>query len=344
MRGRSLLGGVTRAARLRAVGTGLHLPANTSPAISAAASALSSLGREPSRGEVLTTASTDSPSAGAHRLPYQERVVSVGGRLSRKGMVVMPEHGTWIVSSRTLIAAGLCVVALLVAVTTLSPRPPAASASDGDVVYVGQTATGSSGAAAISVQASSSGDAIDAAASGDLSTAVYAHNDGKGVGVYATSSFGHTIVGDNSGSGDALRGLANSGSGVFGYSASGAGVYGKSSNSSGVYGLGLANGAGVFGDSVSGPGVEARSGSGPALVVHGRVQLSTAGRATVKTGARLRKVTGVSVGTNSEILVTLMGNAGVYVKYAYRTSATSFTVVFSGKATRSVPFAYFVVN
>lgn len=245
----------------------------------------------------------------------------------------MKGHGKRIVTSRPLIAAGVFVVALLVAVATLSPPPRAAQASDGDVVYVGHQATGSSGAPVIWAQASSTGVGIDAAASGDLKSAVYAHNDGKGFGVYATASFQHAVEGVNSGSGDGIHGIANTGSGVYGSSTSGAGVFGASTS-----------GAGIVGQSVSGPGVEASSTSGPALLVNGKAQLSSAGRSTVRKGSRLAKVTGVSVGKTSDILVTLMGNAGVYVRYAHRSSATSFTVVFSGKATRAAPFAYFVVN
>lgn len=306
----------------------------------------------------------------------------------------MQAHGKQIVASRTPLVAGVVVGALLVAVVTLWP-PGAAQATDGDIVHVGQAASGSSGAAAIWAQASSTGDGINTAASADTKSAVYAHNDGKGYGVFARANSLPAVYGWNTGDGDGLHGLSVGGSGAYGYSVSGAGIWGYSLDSSGVFGqshgagdglhgesiagtgafgsstsgagvdgesanstgvLGRSqtsgagvwgvstSGTGVAGVSTSGAGVVASSTSGPALVVHGTAQLATAGRAKVKKGFSLAKVTGVSVGTNSGILATLMGNAGVYVKYAYRTSATSFTVVFSGKATKSVKFAYFVVN
>lgn len=112
-----------------------------------------------------------------------------------------------------------------------------------------------------------------------------------------------------------------------------------------------AGSAGIWGDAVStnSYGVHAThdSAAGTALKVEGRTSLSRSGMGTVSKGASSRTVTVPSgVDTTSKILVTLQGNGGtgVYVKYAARTSATTFKVYLSKATVRATKFAWIVTD
>ena len=88
---------------------------------------------------------------------------------------------------------------------------------------------------------------------------------------------------------------------------------------------------------------------GTALRVEGRATFSRSGRASVSKRHSTRTVTVASGGIASDalILVTLQASAGggVYVRYARRTSATTFQVVLNKAATTSTAtFAWIILG
>jgi len=86
---------------------------------------------------------------------------------------------------------------------------------------------------------------------------------------------------------------------------------------------------------------------GTALKVEGKVELSRSGRTTLSKGHSTRTVTVASgVGTTALILVTLQSSpgSGVYLKYARRTSATTFKVYLNKAATATTTFAWMIVG
>lgn len=201
------------------------------------------------------------------------------------------------------------------------------------------------------VRATSSGnDAVYAVCQAGPFAAVHAYAPlGVGVNVEAAGT-GVKVASDSA---NAVEASSNNGIGVYcsgtecGCAGGGitCGVSGESENGLGVSGYSSQN-AGVVGSTDSGTGVRATAGSNGSLAidVQGPAKFSNAGTSTISRGRVSKTITGVKVGTRSAILVTLMGNAGGVVKYAYRRSSTSFTVVLSGRAVRTVKFAYFIIN
>jgi hypothetical protein len=87
--------------------------------------------------------------------------------------------------------------------------------------------------------------------------------------------------------------------------------------------------------------------AGTALKVIGRVSLSRSGKATITKGHSGCTVTVASgVDANSLIVATLQGSAGtgVYLLYAKRASATTFTIKLNKTATATVSVAWFLIG
>lgn len=189
-----------------------------------------------------------------------------------------------------------------------------------------------------------------------------AHSGAEGWGTTGVS--GHLMSGGN---GNGVRGeisniVLNSPEGpegnfspapvAAGAVPSGNGVYGVANDQvypakplNGVNGETASPGSGVRGANFgAGAGVTAIGTKGPALDVQGKARFSNAGKAMLRAGTSSTTVTGVQVGPNSGILVTLMGDAGVVVRYAVPLRRDSFRVVFTGPATKNAPFAYFIFN
>jgi hypothetical protein len=86
---------------------------------------------------------------------------------------------------------------------------------------------------------------------------------------------------------------------------------------------------------------------GTALRVNGVASFSRSGRGSISHGHAGTTVTVPSgVATGALILVTLQGSAGsgVYLRYAKRTTATTFQVVLNKTATSKVSFAWMILN
>lgn len=164
-------------------------------------------------------------------------------------------------------------------------------------------------------------------------------------GTTLCASFGYQAAADGSWG---IQGVNNSP--ATGYPASGypcdAGVFGDTSNAAvaGVLGRNQSTGPAVKGTSSTGIGVQAISTSGTALHVTGRAAFTQAGKSVLRRNSYYANVTGPKVRTGSAILVTLNGSANVTVRYARRTSATSFRVYFSGRVRANTTFSWFVVN
>jgi hypothetical protein len=113
---------------------------------------------------------------------------------------------------------------------------------------------------------------------------------------------------------------------------------------------GDAGSAGAFGHTAATGhyGVLARhSAGGTALRVEGTASFSRSGRSAVSKGHSTRIVEVPSgIGATTMILVTLQGDpgSGVYLRYATRESSTSFKVVISRPATKSVLFAWMLLR
>lgn len=123
------------------------------------------------------------------------------------------------------------------------------------------------------------------------------------------------IQGTNTGTGDAIKGVAVSGigvrafgvtgvysdgttTGVFGSTSAGTGIFGRSETFRGVWGRGLTTGDGVYGDAVSGRGVMGiATGSGTGVYGEALVGSGTAviGEANSGYGGYFRSVSGTGV-------------------------------------------------
>ena len=87
--------------------------------------------------------------------------------------------------------------------------------------------------------------------------------------------------------------------------------------------------------------------AGVALKVIGRVSLSRSGKATITKGHSGCTVTVASgVDPTSLIVATLQGSAGtgVYLRYAKRANATTFTIKLNKAATATVSVAWFIIG
>jgi len=118
-----------------------------------------------------------------------------------------------------------------------------------------------------------------------------------------------------------------------------------------VYSSAPAGSAGVWGKAWGSAqiGVQAANSvaGATALKVEGKVELSRSGRATVSKRHSTRTVTVASgIDAAALILVTLQSSpgSGVYLKYAKRTSATTFKVYLNKAATSTVTFAWMIVG
>jgi len=214
------------------------------------------------------------------------------------------------------------------------------------------------------------GDTSHASYAGVLGWSLYGHGvkgqaTNNGVGVLGESAGTNTAGVKGHATGTGSRGVygysdaaLGGGAGVEGYAKSGNGVYGwtggarmtgvlgeHKSGGTGVFGR-SGSGQGLYGVSTTGTGVRAVSPSGAALDVQGIAKFTQSGRATISSGLRERLVNGAKVGTGSAILVTPNGDlgSGVYVKYAVRTGATQFKIVFSKATTKAGTCSWFVLN
>lgn len=101
------------------------------------------------------------------------------------------------------------------------------------------------------------------------------------------------------------------------------------------------------GSDQSGVLAENTSATGTALQVNGRASFSRSGRATVTKGASYCTVAGLSgIDSNSLIFVTPQADPGVGVQVAYARplNATSFRVVLTAPAKKTLPFAWMILN
>jgi hypothetical protein len=109
-------------------------------------------------------------------------------------------------------------------------------------------------------------------------------------------------------------------------------------------------GAGIWGDGHAAHvyGVRAdHHADGTALRVNGKASFSRSGYDSVPKRHSTKTVTVASgVNSGSMFLVTLQGSggSGVYLKYATLASATTFKVVLNKKATKTVRFAWMIVD
>ena len=134
-----------------------------------------------------------------------------------------------------------------------------------------------------------------------------------------------------------------------------AGVYGSPTAdaggaSVGVYGLAVK--VGHYGmqaehSEAAGVALRATNPSGTGIVVEGKAKFSRSGLGTVSKGKSSKSVTVASgVATTSRILVTMQGDggSGVYLRYATRTGATTFKIVLTKSAAKTVKFAWMLTD
>lgn len=139
-------------------------------------------------------------------------------------------------SRRALLAGGIGGLVAVVAAALGRPLP--ASATDGDILHVGDELTATS---------------VTKLTNLTNHARVLEATSSHGIAVYATSDSAQAISG-SSVSNAGVRGSSATGAGVFGGSMSGHGVAGSSQSGRGVYGL-SDTGAGLVGWSVSATGV-----------------------------------------------------------------------------------------
>jgi hypothetical protein len=127
---------------------------------------------------------------------------------------------------------------------------------------------------------------------------------------------------------------------------SGYGVYGEAPIGIGVQGRGSVYGVRGFSDSATGRGVFAENtAGGTALEAAGAVKFSTAGVATVPTGATQATVSaGVDVTTATKVLVTPMSAGGTFRFVQRDAAADKLTFRLSSAATSNLILAYFVIG
>lgn len=182
---------------------------------------------------------------------------------------------------------------------------------------------------------------------------------GVSLGTMGTGVYGRASNGSGSTMGVWGEAFSSAGTGVYGLSATGVrgetslatdqgvGVRGVASTGTGVRGE-TVGGIGVRGVAVGGTAGLFRSTEGTALKVEGPVRFTTAGLATVASGAKSVKVTpGVSITSASKILCTLQNNAGagVTVERVFRdTTANTFNIVLTANASAAVQVAWFVIR
>ena len=277
-------------------------------------------------------------------------------------------------SRRALLAASLGGLAAL-GVEALGRPAPARAGTDGDVVLgAPNTATSITKIANYTTSntvfwgASSTGTGVYGTSS---STSGVRGESNSGFGVYGVSASSYGVLGDSSSSYGVCGGSSatdqpaivaqsfGNSTGLLGYSGPTnppaapvkTGVYGyavQDASSRGVTGRTTA-GRGVYGYATSGIGVYAAAGaSGKALHAEGRVSFSTAGLATIGTGAASTVVSpGVDLIGSSKILCTLEGNpgAGVTIHRVVKSTADDyFTIYLTAATTNNVKVAWFLIG
>ncbi len=254
--------------------------------------------------------------------------------------------------SRRSFLAGAAALLGLVAAESIA-NAPAASAADGDPLYLGKPNSASTetvafasvgGApAAFRVQNTGTSDAVQGVASaGGAGTAGYAD---AGVGAYGWSNQSRGVLGQANGPSTGVQGVSGptapapaAKTGVFGYASqdtSAIGVLGES----GV-------GTGVRGRSDQGTGVFAESLSGDALLVSGPGAFSRCGIVTILAGRKSILVTSVALSPKSLVLAVLQGNSSKrYVLSAVPDVANDrFTITLNKAVKSDTPVGWFVVN
>lgn len=210
-----------------------------------------------------------------------------------------------VISRRDAIVGALA----LAAGTLIASSPEAAFAADGDKVTVGQTNTSTSTTLIVRMASTDPGAAM-------LGFAGFVTNGPDGAH--------YALHGD-----PGLSGTPGS-----------AGVYGQA-NSPTQFGVLAVN------QTVDGVGLKASAPGGKALVVDGPATFSRSGLATISkghSGVTVKVLSGVASG--ALILATLQGSAGtgVYLRYAKRASATTFTVSLNKAAAAKVSVAWMILN
>jgi hypothetical protein len=245
-------------------------------------------------------------------------------------------------------------------------RVSSVRATDGDVVTVGGSFTGTS----VTRISTSTDGAM--ALRGDATTYI---------GVFGTSTSGFEAVGvrGDSESGTGVRGISTSGAGVRGSSYSSNGVFGQSASStaSGVYGENLSHGYGVAGRSNAGPlvggagaagtlgdntadgiGVWARSTNGiglfadavnsaaVALKAQGVAQFSRSGKLTILAGHASVTKSSIRIDAGTLVLAVLQQDrSGIFVRSAVpNATGDSFTVHLNKAVTSDTKVGWFIVN
>ncbi len=238
-------------------------------------------------------------------------------------------------------------------------------ASDGDLVNVTNTGTGSAGHfvmtnASATDHAALVGESVASDGVDGISTnsfGIYGES-AHVAGIYGTTSAVDNggVVGVNTGNGPGVEGYTGTSSGVYGQADAGYGVEGKSNGGTGVYGLGLYygvygkgnstgvwgasdNGNGVWGESTGGTGATGKSSSGQG--VHGISNTGNGVYGETK-GSGAKGVAGVSpngVGVYGESASGLAGqfNGNVEVD-------GTLTQTYLGNPARVAPIAYAQVN
>jgi hypothetical protein len=195
---------------------------------------------------------------------------------------------------------------------------------------------------------------------------VYGTGETYGVFGETSNAAASGVYGSNSAAGNGVSGVAPTGNGVYGNgglygiygestgtavlgnnTGSGNGVWGLANNShNAVVGEQQGSGAGVLGEAdTNGVGVFATSANGTALQVLGRPKFSTAGTAAIASGKKSVTVTLAGVTTSDFVLATVQGSGAFYVKNASAGSG-KFTITINKAPTApvTVKVAYFVIS
>jgi hypothetical protein len=211
------------------------------------------------------------------------------------------------VDRRDFVIKALVLGGGAVAATALAPGE--ALAADGDIVHVGQLATGNS-----------------------ASPVFYGTNASTGPGLQVDSQAQDGVVGVS-----------------YAANKSGAYVYNDNAGGYGLWARGGKVGAVGYAYSAAATGVLAENElGGVGLSVVGKTHMQRAGLATTAIGAKYKavNVSGGSLTTASKFLVTMQGDpgTGVYITFARRYSSGQFRVYFNKACTRAAKLAWMVLD
>jgi len=206
-------------------------------------------------------------------------------------------------------------------------RPRAARAADGDVVTVGNAHSGSSSTSI----STSGGNAIQGVTSEAGRSGLWGENTAEGFGVRGIATGAGSVGVQGSAMGTGVMGHWGAGSlpppsadtGVYGHAANNSvtarGVLGVTDSGHAVHGTATGFGTGGFFEG---------TGTGPGLVVKGRVRFSRSGVLTIRAGRASRSKSGIEIRATTFLVATLQQRrAGVWVVAAVPDpGADSFTI------------------